>query len=166
MIFRKRTVIADNERGLLFRDRQLTAVLTAGVHQYWDFGNRTNVRLFDITDTEITQKDVKVLLRNKASLCKAFYTVITTDENEVALIYVDGQFSDLIKPQSEKWFWNTAAEVRVRRVNVTEQVEVSAKDMKVLAKAAKASVLSAGMVIKEVTNQQVGLLLLHYRLLI
>ena len=106
MIFRKRTVIADNERGLLFRNRQLTAVLTAGVHQYWDFGNRTNVRLFDITATEITQKDVKVLLRNKASLCKAFYTVIATDENEVALIYVDGQFSDLIKPQSEKWFWN------------------------------------------------------------
>mgnify|MGYP000094231387 CR=1 FL=1 len=164
MIFRKRTVIADNERGLLFRDRQLTAVLTAGVHQYWDFGNRTNVRLFDITDTEITQKDVKVLLRNKASLCKAFYTVITTDENEVALIYVDGQFSDLIKPQSEKWFWNTAAEVRVRRVNVTEQVEVSAKDMKVLAKAAKASVLSGGMVIKEVTNQQVGLLFIDGQL--
>lgn len=157
-------MIADNERGLLFRNRQLTAVLTAGVHQYWDFGNRTNVRLFDITATEITQKDVKVLLRNKASLCKAFYTVIATDENEVALIYVDGQFSDLIKPQSEKWFWNTAAEVRIRRINVTEQVEVSAKDMKVLAKAAKASVLSCGMVIKEVTNQQVGLLFIDGQL--
>ena len=157
-------MIADNERGLLFRDRQLTAVLTAGVHQYWDFGNRINVRVFDITATEITQKDVKVLLRNKESLCKDFYTVISTDENEVALIYVDGQFNDLIKPQSEKWFWKTAAQVEVRRINVTEQIEVSAKDMKVLAKAAKASVLSAGMVIKEVTNQQVGLLFIDGQL--
>ncbi len=164
MIFRKRIVVADNERALLFRDRQLTAVLTAGVHQFWDFGNRMKVRLFDITATEITQKDVKVLLRNKASLCEDFYTVINTDENEVALIYVDGQFSDLIKPQSEKWFWNTAAQVEVRRINVTEQIEVSAKDMKVLAKAAKASVLSAGMVTKEVTNQQVGLLFIDGQL--
>lgn len=164
MIFRKRIVIADNERALLFRDRQLIAVLTAGVHQFWDIGDHLKVRIFDITATEITQKDVKVLLRNKASLCEAFYTVISTDENEVALIYVDGQFTDLIKPQSEKWFWNTEAKVEVRRINVTEQVEVSAKDMKVLAKAAKASVLSAGMVIKEVTNQQVGLLFIDGKL--
>jgi len=164
MIFRKRIVIADNERGLLFRDRQLTAVLTAGVYQFWDFGNRIKVRLFDITATEITQKDVKVLLRNKESLCGEHYQVISTDENEVALIYVDGQFRDLIKPQSEKWFWNTATKMEVRRINVTEQIEVSAKDMRVLAKAAKASVLSAGMVIKEVTNQQVGLLFIDGQL--
>ncbi|WP_223789143.1 slipin family protein [Marinicella meishanensis] len=164
MIFRKRIVVADNERALLFRDRQLEAVLTAGVHQFWDFGNRLKVRLFDITATEITQKDVKVLLRNKASLCKEHYTVISTDENEVALIHVDGQFTDLIKPQSEKWFWNTAAKVEVKRINVTEQVEVSVKDMNVLAKAAKASVLSKGLVIKEVVNQQVGLLFIDGQL--
>jgi len=164
MIFRKRIVIADNERGLVFRDRQLTAVLTAGVNQFWDFGNRIQVRLFDITATEITQKDVKVLLRNKESLCGEHYQVISTDENEVALIYVDGQFTDLIKPQSEKWFWNTATKMEVRRINVTEQIEVSAKDMRVLAKAAKASVLSRGLVIKEVTNQQVGLLFIDGQL--
>jgi len=164
MIFRKRIVIADNERGLLFRDRQLTAVLTTGVYQFWDFDNRIKVRLFDVTATEITQKDVKVLLRNKESLCGEHYQVISTDENEVALIYVDGQFSDLIKPQSEKWFWNTAIKMEVRRINVTEQIEVSSKDMRVLAKAAKASVLSRGLVIKEVTNQQVGLLFIDGQL--
>ena len=164
MIFRKRIVIADNERALLFRDRQLTEILTTGVYQFWDFENRIKVRIFDITVTEITQKDVKVLLRNKASLCDMHYTVINTDENEVALIYVDGQFRDLIRPQSEKWFWNTAAQVDVRRINVTEQIEVSAKDMKVLAKAAKASVLSGGMVIKEVVNQQLGLLFIDGKL--
>ena len=164
MIFRKRVVIADNERALLFRDRQLAEVLTAGVYQFWDFNDRIKVRVFDITATEISQKDVKVLLRNKASLCDEFYTVINTDENEVALIYVDGQFTDLIKPQTEKWFWNTAAQVEIRRINVTEQVEVAAKDMKVLAKAAKTSVLSGGMVIKEVVNQQVGLLFIDGKL--
>ncbi len=164
MIFRKRVVVADNERALLFRDRQLTDVLTAGVYQFWDFENRIQVRLFDVTATEITQKDVKVLLRNKGNLCEAHYTVISTDENEVALIYVDGQFDDMIKPQSEKWFWNTAAQVEVRRINVNEQIEVSAKDINVLARAAKASVLSKGLVIKEVVNQQVGLLFIDGRL--
>jgi regulator of protease activity HflC (stomatin/prohibitin superfamily) len=122
------------------------------------------VRLFDITATEITQKEVKVLLRNKESLCGEHYQVISTDENEVALIYVDGQFSDLIKPQSEKWFWNTAVKMEVRRINVTEEIEVSRKDMRVLAKAAQASVLSRGLVIKEVTNQQVGLLFIDGQL--
>ncbi len=184
MIFRKRIVVADNERALLFRDRQLTEVLTAGVYQFWDFNNRIKVRLFDITATEITLKDVKVLLRNMKSsaFCAAgfqpkverreandisrdsHYTVINTDENEVALIYVDGQFTDLIRPQSEKWFWNTAAQIEVRRINVTEQIEVSAKDMNVLARAAKASVLATGLVVKEVVNQQVGLLFIDGQL--
>jgi regulator of protease activity HflC (stomatin/prohibitin superfamily) len=164
MIFRKRIVIADNERALLFRDRQLTAVLTTGIYRFWDFGNRIKVRVFDITATEINQKDVKALLKNKESLCKAHYSIIATDENEVALMYVDGQFEDLIKPQSEKWIWNTAAKVEVKRINVTEQVDVSAKDLNVLAKAARTSVLSNGLVIEEVVNQQVGLLFIDGQL--
>jgi regulator of protease activity HflC (stomatin/prohibitin superfamily) len=53
----------------------------------------------------------------------------------------------------------------VRRINVTEQIEVSAKDMRVLSKAAKASVLSAGLVIKEVSNQQLGLLFIDGQLI-
>jgi regulator of protease activity HflC (stomatin/prohibitin superfamily) len=164
MILRKRIVVADNERALLFRDRQLIDVLTAGVHQFWDVGKRLNVRVFDITNTEIVQKDVKALLRNKSELCNAHYTVISTDENEVALIFVDGQFDGLVNPQAEKWFWNTQAKVTVRRINVTEQVEVSAKDINVLAKAARASALGQGLVIKEVANQQVGLLFIDGKL--
>ena len=164
MILRKRIVVADNERALLFRDRQLIDVLTAGVHQFWDVGNRLKVRVFDITNTEIVQKDVKALLRNKSELCNAHYTVISTDENEVALIFVDGQFDGLVNPQAEKWFWNTQAKVTVRRINVTEQVEVSAKDINVLAKAARASALGQGLVIKEVANQQVGLLFIDGKL--
>jgi len=184
MILRKRIVVADNERALLFRDRQLIDVLTAGVHQFWDVGNRLKVRVFDITNTEIVQKDVKALLRNMKSnnTCEAgfqpqderreasdfrsnaHYTVISTDENEVALIFVDGQFDGLVNPQAEKWFWNTQAKVTVRRINVTEQVEVSAKDINVLAKAARASALGQGLVIKEVANQQVGLLFIDGQL--
>jgi len=164
MILRKRIVVADNERALLFRDRQLIDVLTAGVHQFWDVGNRLKVRVFDITNTEIVQKDVKALLRNKSELCNAHYTVISTDENEVALIFVDGQFDGLVNPQAEKWFWNTQAKVTVRRINVTEHVEVSAKDINVLAKAARASALGQGLVIKEVANQQVGLLFIDGKL--
>jgi regulator of protease activity HflC (stomatin/prohibitin superfamily) len=164
MFLRKRIVVADNERALLFRDRQLIEVLTAGVHQYWDFGNRLKVRVFDITNTEIIQKDVKALLRNKSELCDKHYTVISTDENEVALIFVDGQFDGLVNPQAEKWFWNSQARVEVRRINVTEQVEVSAKDINVLAKAARSSAMSKGLVIREVVNQQVGLLFIDGKL--
>ncbi|KAA3646051.1 MAG: slipin family protein [Proteobacteria bacterium] len=167
MIFRKRIVIADNERALLFRDRQLIDVLTAGVYQFWDFNNRIKVRVFDVTKTEITQKDVKALLRNmKASESGSdlHYSIISTDENEVALIFEDGQFIDLLKPQTEKWFWNTQVKVEVKRINVTEQVEVAAKDINILAKTAKASVLSNGLVVKEVVNQQLGLLFIDGQL--
>lgn len=157
MIFRKRIVIADNERALVFRDRQLTDVLATGVHYITDVLGRVNVKVFDVTDPEVRNIQIKTLMRNKAQLCKHYFEEISTDETEIALIYIDGKFKNLMAPQSEKIFWKTI-KIDVTKIDISTDIQATDKLMTLVAKLAQSSVLSKGLMIKEIVNKQIGLL--------
>ena len=158
MIFRKRIVIADNERAMVFRDRQLVSILGTGVHYITDFLSRVKVNVFDVTDPEVKNIQIRTLIQAKAELCEQYFTEVSTTENELALIYVDGRFSTVVAPQTQKYFWNTAAKMQAKILDVAEKIEVSQEIMTLLAKSMTASVLSKGMVVREIMNKQVGLL--------
>lgn len=157
MIFRKRIVIADNERALVFRDRQLTDVLATGVHYITDVLGRVSVKVFDVTDPEVRNIQIKTLMRNKAQLCKQYFEEISTDETEIALIYIDGKFKSLMAPQSEKIYWKTI-KIDVTKIDISTDIQATDKLMTLVAKSASSSVLSKGLLIKEVVNKQIGLL--------
>ena len=157
MIFRKRIVIADNERALVFRDRQLTEVLATGVHYITDVLGRVSVKVFDVTDPEVRNIQIKSLMRNKAQVCKQYFEEISTDETEIALIYIDGKFKSLMAPQSEKIYWKTI-KIDVTKIDISTDIQATDKLMTLVAKSASSSVLSKGLLIKEVVNKQIGLL--------
>ncbi len=157
MIFRKRIVIADNERALVFRDRQLVEILGTGVHYITDFWGRVKVNVFDVTNQEVSNIQIKTLIKSKTELCKAYFEEVVTDENEIALIYIDGKFKTLLATQSEKIFWKTNA-IKVVKIDISEDIQASTKLMTLVSKCAQSSVLSKGLYVKEITNKQVGLL--------
>lgn len=157
MIFRKRIVIADNERALVFTDRQLTEILETGVHYITDWFNRTTVTTYQVTEPEIRDINIKSLLKSKAELCQNYFEEIVTDENSIALIYIDGQFKYLMPPQSEKVLWKTV-HIEVKKIDISQEVQANDCLMALMAKVTKASALSKGLLIKEIVNQQVGLL--------
>ena len=158
MMFRKRIVIADNERGLLFKERQLQRVLTPGVYQEFDPWNRLAVTVFDVSLPEVTQTRVKALLRAKPEVAEAHFLQVNTDENTVALISVDGQLRDVAEPQTQKWFWKDTAQIEVTHVNISENPEISVGLMNKLRKALQTSVLRKGVYSKQVDNAETGLL--------
>ncbi len=157
MIFRKRIVIADNERALVFTDRQLTDVLATGVHYITDVLSRVNVNVFDVTDPEVRNIKIKTLMRNKAALCKQYFEEISTNETEIALIYIDDKFKSLMAPQSEKIFWKTV-KIEVIKIDISSDIQATDKLMNLVARSAQSSVLSKGLYIKEIVNKQIGLL--------
>jgi regulator of protease activity HflC (stomatin/prohibitin superfamily) len=157
MIFRKRIVIADNERALIFRDRQLVEILGTGVHYITDLLGRVKVNVFDVTDQEVRNIQIKTLMKSKAELCKAYFEEVATDENEIALIYIDGKFKTLLATQSEKIFWKTNA-IKVVKIDISKDIQATDKLMTLVSKSTQSSVLSKGLYVKEITNKQVGLL--------
>jgi regulator of protease activity HflC (stomatin/prohibitin superfamily) len=157
MIFRKRIVIADNERAMVFRDRQLVDILGTGVHVITDFWGRVKVNVFDVTDQEVRNIQIKNLIKSKTELCKAYFEEVVTDENEIALIYIDGKFKTLLATQSEIIFWKTNT-IKVVKIDIAEDIQASTKLMTLVSKCAQSSVLSKGLYVKEIANKQVGLL--------
>lgn len=157
MIFRKRIVIADNERALVFRDRQLTDVLATGVHYITDVLGRVKVNVFDVTDPEVRNIKIITLMRSKAELCKQYFKEVSTDETQIALIYIDGKFKSLMAPQSEKIFWKTV-KIEATKIDISKDIQATDKLMTLVARSAQSSVLSKGLMIKEIVNKQVGLL--------
>lgn len=157
MIFRKRIVIADNERALVFTDRQLTDVLATGVHYITDVLGRVKVKVFDVTDPEVRNIQIKTLMRSKSELCNKYFEEVATDETEIALIYLDGKFKALMAPQSEKIYWKSI-EIKVTKIDISTEIQASDKLITLVAKSAQSSVLSKGLMIKEIVNKQVGLL--------
>lgn len=157
MIFRKRIVIADNERAMVFRDRQLVEILGTGVHTITDFWGRVKVNIFDVTNQEVSNIKIKTLIKSKAELCKTYFEEVVTDENEIALIYIDGKFTTLLDTQSEKVFWKINA-IKVVKIDISKDIQATDKLMTVVSKCAQSSVLSKGLYVKEISNKQVGLL--------
>lgn len=157
MIFRKRIVIADNERALVFRDRQLEGILATGVHYITDVLGRVKVNVFDVSDPEVRNIQIKTLMRSKTQLCKQYFEEVSTDETEIALVYLDGKFKSLMAPQSEKFFWKTV-KIDVSKIDISTDIQATDKLITLVAKSAQSSVLSKGLMIKEIINKQVGLL--------
>ncbi|WP_395376867.1 slipin family protein [Marinicella sp. W31] len=158
MIFNKRIVIADNERGLLFKEKQLQRVLTPGVYREFDPRNRLSVTVFDVSLPEVTQSRIQALLRAKPALAEAHFLQVNTDENTVALIRINGQLRDVAEPQTQKWFWKDTADIEVTHVNISENPEISVALMNRLRKAIQTSVLRKGVFSKQVAHAETGLL--------
>lgn len=48
---RKKIIIAETQKGLLFKEQQFIKFLLAGVHTLWDWFNEYQVQIITITDT-------------------------------------------------------------------------------------------------------------------
>jgi len=65
MLWMKRVVVGDGERGLKYKNRRFEKVLMPGVYWLNAFGS-SEVRLFDLAKDEYDGKDVDVLIESLA----------------------------------------------------------------------------------------------------
>lgn len=98
----KHVTIAANHVGLVFKNDQLTQVLTTG--KYWlGFGAR--VDLYDMSAAFLPSQELNVLLQN-ADLA-ALLNVVEVADNEIALLYRDGNYRQCLSA-GKFAFWKGA----------------------------------------------------------
>ena len=51
MWFKKKIIIAETQKGLLFKEQQFIKVLPAGVHKFWDWFDQYQVQIVTLTNT-------------------------------------------------------------------------------------------------------------------
>ena len=126
MNIKKKIIITEAQRGLLFKDQQFVKILPPGVHKIWDWLNRYQAQIVNITGT--LQEDVGIELLNLAQLHPdAFAPYLQcweTGEMEVGLIYQNNALKDIKAPGQQGAYWQTRNTIRIDKVDVRRDFAV------------------------------------------
>jgi regulator of protease activity HflC (stomatin/prohibitin superfamily) len=160
MIFMKRIVIAQHERGLLFRNRTFETVLEPGVYRMFDPLKRTYVQVFDLTVAEFEHPRVDFLVKDARATVEKYFQIVETGDREVGVVYKNGKLAGVLAPGKRQLYWRGPVDVRVVKHDISREFELLPDLAKVLArtKALDTPVADAISTV-EVPDTAVGLLI-------
>jgi regulator of protease activity HflC (stomatin/prohibitin superfamily) len=160
MIFMKRIVIAQHERGLLFRNRTFETVLEPGVYRMFDPLKRTYVQVFDLTVAEFEHPRVDFLVKDARATVEKYFQIVETGDREVGVVYKNGKLAGVLAPGKRQLYWRGPVDVRVMKHDISREFELLPDLAKVLArtKALDTPVADAISTV-EVPDTAVGLLI-------
>lgn len=125
MLWMKRVVIGDGERGLKYRNRRFEKVLLPGVYWLASFGN-DEVRVFDLGKGEYDGKDVDVLIERLGAALGETFVLADVGTDEVGLVAQNGKLVDVLAPGSRKLYWRGPLKTEVERVALGADLQVAA----------------------------------------
>jgi regulator of protease activity HflC (stomatin/prohibitin superfamily) len=116
--------IKPHERGLLFREGDLKAVLEPGAHWYFDPLFKLRIDVVTPRDPWLMRKDLDLIVKSGKLGTEAI--VVDLKDFERALVWIDGRFARILEPGLYA-LWTTEREVRVERVDARSMQLVHAE---------------------------------------
>jgi regulator of protease activity HflC (stomatin/prohibitin superfamily) len=114
----KRIVVAQHERGFLFRDSQLIAVLEPGVYRHFDPFGRVRIELHDMGQAVCTNKNAEILMKGAGDLLDPYLERVEMLDHQIGLVYRDHKFIDLLAPGECKIYWKLPYTLKVVQVDL------------------------------------------------
>ena len=133
----KKIIIAETQKGLLFKEQQFLKILPAGVYRIWDWFDQYQVQVITLTNT-LQEEIGKDLLHLTQLHPDAFAEVMTqweTGEQEVGLVYQNNVLKDIKAPGQSGAYWKTQQEIRVDKLDISQDFTVPKKLAALLANA-------------------------------
>jgi regulator of protease activity HflC (stomatin/prohibitin superfamily) len=157
----KRIAIAQHERGLMFRNRSLEAVLEPGVQWRFDPLGRTETQVFDLSVPEFEHPRVDFLLEAADGTLATHFQIVELGDREVGLVYKNGIVSGVLAPGKRQIYWRGPVEVNVVRYDITKEFTLATATAKVLVRAKQplAAQVAEAVVGAEVPDTAFGLLI-------
>lgn len=162
----KRIVVAQNERGLLTKNRSVRDIVGPGV--YWVYGNRTQIEVYDLLVPEFEHRLADFLVKKVPQLAQQHFDVTELGDREVGLVFKDNKLTDVLPPATRQLYWKGPVDVRVDVLDIAEDFVVPREIAALLARQ-RPGTLSTRVndftYVAEVADQFTGLLLVDGELL-
>ncbi|MBB1489653.1 slipin family protein [Oceanospirillum sediminis] len=110
--------LSQTQRGLLFKDKELTEVLASGKHRRFSLGKTFNLEVCDIHDGAFTHADQRMLAKNP--LLSDALLEVATSATQAALIYKDDVLTRVIAPGERHYFWQDSASWKVETIEINQ----------------------------------------------
>ena len=133
-LFKKIITVAENQRVLVFKNQELSEVLTTGKHKINDFRNELEFVTFDINALYFSEKNAERLYRN-SNVLKAHIAHFTVEQSEVGLLYLNGQLRGIVAPGEQLYLWQDAGDIRLDKINIADDIAVNKNTMFLINKA-------------------------------
>ena len=128
--FRERVIrvqIPDDCIGLHLVNGVYKQVLTEGEALYWNVFEKNEIRLIDVTGTEMTREQIPAMYRHL--IPARLYKRLAVGEGETGLLYIDGQFEKQLSPGTY-FYWIYAHEVSMKLYSLkVQQLEISGQEI-------------------------------------
>ena len=134
-----------HERGLLFREGDLIAVLTPG--RYWRLDPLWKLRLDRVSTREawLSHRDLDVIVRS--GLIGSDAVVLDLTDAERALVWIDGRFDRIARP-GRYVLWRVDHDVRVEVVNARDAVQLVHPELAAIVRSPNAETMLHSMVVE------------------
>lgn len=130
MLFKQKVIIPETQMGLLFKHEQFDRLLPAGVHYLNQWAKAYQVETLTINELADKGIDTKLLdlAERHPEVFAPYLTQWETNENEVALIYVDKSLKDIKQPSQRGAYWNSQRKVLIKKLDISNDFKVD-KDL-------------------------------------
>ncbi len=130
----KKYIISEAQRGLLFKDQQLIAVLRPGVHRLWDWTNRYQLQSHTIGNTlqEGVKPEVLMLAELHPELFAEHLQCWETGEQQIGLVYQQGVLREIKAPGQRGAWWKTQQPISLKTVDISHAIDVDESLLRVL----------------------------------
>ena len=108
--------IKPHERGLVFKDGDLVAVLTPGIHWYLDLLWKMKLQVVSPRDPWLVHKDLDIIVKSGKLAGEAI--VVDLKDSERALVWIDGRMDKVLAPGVYA-LWTSEHDVRVETVDAS-----------------------------------------------
>lgn len=122
-----RIVIGENERGLMQKNRKFVRVPTPGVYWIFDPFGRVEIRTYVLDEPRFVHRDADVLIKQHADMVAEHFTFADLGNEEVGLVYLNGKLTDILAPDTRALYWKGATDVRVEKIDISEDFALSPK---------------------------------------
>jgi regulator of protease activity HflC (stomatin/prohibitin superfamily) len=123
-MFYAKFIVRKHERALLFRDGDFVKFLEPGVHRFVNLMHKFTVERFDITVPVYGHRLQDFLIEKYPREVKRYFDVVTTDENEIAVVYHNDRVTLIMAPATRHLFTKGVHKIRVERFGIVDKLDV------------------------------------------
>ncbi len=160
MFWKKRVVIGDGERGLVYRDRRFERALDPGVYKFNDPFGRLEIAVHNVAKPEYAGTDVDTLIAALGDKLDAHFVLGDVGTDEVGLVSKNGKLEDLLLPGTRRLYWRAPVHVEIERLTLPQDLDVRADIAKRLRQLGALARVAA---VADVPSEFVGLLFVDGR---
>jgi hypothetical protein len=120
----KRIAVRDHERIVVAKNAQFHKILTPGTHYVFALsGEPVTFEKFDVRDVVFQSRWADYLVSKRPDVIERHFTLVETNEVQVAMVYTDGTLFNVLAPVTRALFWRGSVEVTTEIVAIIAESE-------------------------------------------